>query len=153
MYINNDILFHDGTEYFCKCNETDGVYKIILSADKGTINSAFVCVNENLIPMSLEMQESNFSYYSATIPFDKDVIRYYFKATTNNGDIYYNMLGVTDAPNENGYFEVTPGFETPDWAKGAVMYQIMVDRFCNGDKSNDVVDDEHIYINKRYLCL
>ena len=29
-----------------------------------------------------------------------------------------------------------PGFKTPDWAKGAVMYQIFVDRFYNGDKSN-----------------
>ena len=148
MYINNDILFHDGTEYFCKCNETDGVYKIILRADKGTINGAFVCVDKSEIPMWPEREDGNFSYYTANVTFEKDIIRYYFKATTKNGDIYYNMLGITDTPDKNGYFEVTPGFKTPDWAKGAVMYQIMVDRFCNGDKSNDVVDDEYIYINK-----
>ena len=34
----------------------------------------------------------------------------------------------------------------PDWAKGAVMYQIYIDRFCNGDPDNDVTDDEYIYI-------
>ena len=153
MYINNDILFHDGTEYFCKCNETDGVYKIILRADKGTINGAFVCVDKSEIPMSPEREDGNFSYYTANVPFEKDIIRYYFKATTKNGDIYYNMLGITDTPDKNGYFEVTPGFETPDWAKGAVMYQIMVDRFCNGDKSNDVVDNEYIYINKGVLAV
>ena len=28
------------------------------------------------------------------------------------------------------------------------MYQIFVDRFCNGDKSNDVVDDEYSYIGE-----
>ena len=31
-------------------------------------------------------------------------------------------------------------FATPDWAKGAVMYQIYADRFCNGDPTNDVLD-------------
>ncbi len=34
----------------------------------------------------------------------------------------------------------------PDWAKGAVMYQIFMDRFCNGDASNDVLDREYVYI-------
>ena len=32
---------------------------------------------------------------------------------------------------------------TPDWAKGAVMYQIYTDRFCNGDPSNDVLTNEY----------
>ena len=32
------------------------------------------------------------------------------------------------------HFQIMPGFSTPDWAKGAVMYQIFVDRFCNGDR-------------------
>ena len=30
-----------------------------------------------------------------------------------------------------------PDFETPSWARGAVVYQIFPDRFANGDKSND----------------
>ena len=28
-------------------------------------------------------------------------------------------------------------FRTPDWAKDAVWYQVMLDRFRNGDVSND----------------
>ena len=43
-------------------------------------------------------------------------------------------------------FEIYPGYETPDWAKGAVMYQIYIDRFYNGDKSNDVETGEYFYI-------
>ena len=43
---------------------------------------------------------------------------------------------------------MTPGFHTPDWAKGAVFYQIYVDRFYNGDRSNDVEDDEYFYIGE-----
>ena len=34
-------------------------------------------------------------------------------------------------------FSVAVPFHTPDWAKGAVWYQIMVDRFRNGDRAND----------------
>ena len=45
-------------------------------------------------------------------------------------------------------YEITPGFSTPDWAKGAVFYQIYVDRFANGDSSNDVLDREYIYIGE-----
>ena len=30
-----------------------------------------------------------------------------------------------------------PAFTTPDWAQGAVAYQIFPDRFFNGDPSND----------------
>ena len=33
----------------------------------------------------------------------------------------------------------------PDWAKGAVVYQIFVDRFYNGDPSDDVRSGEYMY--------
>jgi len=33
------------------------------------------------------------------------------------------------------------GYETPDWAKEAVCYQIFPDRFFNGDKTNDTARD------------
>lgn len=29
-------------------------------------------------------------------------------------------------------------FETPDWVRDAIFYQIFPDRFCNGDRSNDL---------------
>ena len=38
-------------------------------------------------------------------------------------------------------------FKTPDWAKSGVMYQIFVDRFCNGDTENDVLPNEYYYLN------
>ncbi|MEM4973480.1 MAG: alpha-amylase family glycosyl hydrolase [Candidatus Hadarchaeales archaeon] len=34
-----------------------------------------------------------------------------------------------------------PEFKTPDWVKNAIFYQIMTDRFRNGDPSNDPVGD------------
>ena len=45
----------------------------------------------------------------------------------------------------HGWWYIAPGFKTPDWAKGAVLYQIFTDRFCNGDPDNDVVTGEYYY--------
>ena len=62
--------------------------------------------------------------------------------------LHYNQCGVSEEENEAYAFEIMPGFYTPDWAKGAVMYQIFTDRFYNGDPENDVVDREYIYIGE-----
>ena len=37
--------------------------------------------------------------------------------------------------------------DVPVWAQGAVMYQIFVDRFFNGDTGNDVRDGEYRYLD------
>ena len=39
-------------------------------------------------------------------------------------------------------FSVNPAVKVPDWARGALWYQIFPDRFCNGDPSNDVLTGE-----------
>jgi alpha-glucosidase len=62
---------------------------------------------------------------------------------------FYNKQGVTRDLNPEFNFVVLPDFQTPDWAKGAVMYQIYVDRFYNGDPSNDVVTNEYAYLGTR----
>jgi glycosidase len=40
----------------------------------------------------------------------------------------------SDMPTEQ---RVVDGFATPDWARDAIWYQIMLDRFANGDEMND----------------
>ena len=55
-----------------------------------------------------------------------------------------------DASSEGGYdgrydFRVYPGFHVPDWSVGALQYQILCDRFRNGDETNDVVEGEFEY--------
>ncbi|MER2143290.1 MAG: glycoside hydrolase family 13 protein, partial [Eubacteriales bacterium] len=38
-----------------------------------------------------------------------------------------------------------PGFHVPEWAKGAIQYQILPDRFKQGNPHNDVQDREYWY--------
>ena len=40
MFVNQDILFHDGTKQFCKYNEQQKTYSIILRANKGRVDAA-----------------------------------------------------------------------------------------------------------------
>lgn len=44
-----------------------------------------------------------------------------------------------------------PAFETPDWVKNAIIYQIFPDRFRNGDPSNDQDFHEWYYQGKTTL--
>ena len=74
------------------------------------------------------------------------VSRYHFEIIYGSLTCYYNTQGVRMEYEERMDFEIYPGYETPDWAKGAVMYQIYIDRFYNGDKSNDVETGEYFYI-------
>ena len=81
----------------------------------------------------------------------EETILYYFEIQYGKLTCYYNKLGVSRDLQEAYSFGIVPGFATPDWAKGAVMYQIFVDRFCNGDPSNDVETDEYSYIHEHVV--
>ena len=73
-------------------------------------------------------------------------LRYDFEAVKGSEVCHYNRLGVLETGGMDAPFVITPGFHVPEWAKGALMYQIFVDRFNNGDPTNDVLGDEYVYI-------
>ncbi|MCM1063339.1 MAG: glycoside hydrolase family 13 protein [Eubacterium sp.] len=92
--------------------------------------------------------EGNFDYYTFELQLEQEKAAYYFEILTGKLRCYYDTRGLAQDVNEYYDFVIIPGFKTPDWAKGAVMYQIYVDRFCNGDLTNDVLTNEYAYINK-----
>lgn len=96
----------------------------------------------------LEKTESSgrFDYYETAVTVGETAIRFYFEIVKGNEICRYNRLGVAEEMDPARMFMITPGFHVPEWAKGALMYQIFIDRFCNGDPSNDVVSDEYVYI-------
>ncbi|MDE7319222.1 MAG: glycoside hydrolase family 13 protein [Lachnospiraceae bacterium] len=107
----------------------------------------FICGSERK-QMKKAYSKGVFDYYTYTTEPLTERIHYFFEVRTGNQTCFYNNLGVSKDLQEYNSFEIAPGFKTPDWAKGAVMYQIFTDRFCNGDTSNDVEDREYIYINE-----
>ena len=94
-----------------------------------------------------------FDFYEAGIICNSSEVIYRFLIECGDGvRIAYDKNGCRvsehgDFPDYNPAFafRFQPGFHVPAWAHGAVQYQIFTDRFCNGDPSNDVVDNEYYY--------
>ena len=99
--------------------------------------------------MDYEKTEGIFDYYKIEIIMGTEIIHYYFEVRIGKIYCFYNKRGVSRNLQEYYAFSIAPGFKTPQWAKGAVMYQIMVDRFRNGDPTNTVEDGEYFYIGDR----
>ncbi len=91
-------------------------------------------------------EEREFDYYTISWRLSETPFHYCFEIRDGEEIRYYSRCGVSKEIVELYEFVIVPGFSTPDWAKGAVMYQIFTDRFCKGDKTNDVEDREYYYI-------
>lgn len=101
--------------------------------------------------MKRSMQTEYFDYYSCAVVVGKTPISYSFFIEKGEEQLHYNRLGVSEDMNPQFAFRIIPGFHIPDWLKGAVMYQIFIDRFCDGDPENNVVNDEYIYLGRRVV--
>ncbi len=100
------------------------------------------------ITMEKTDRDELFDYYSTKIQLENETLSYYFEIHTGNVSVFFDTRGVVRTIDEHFKFRIIPGFQTPSWAEGAIMYQIFVDRFCNGDPSNDVESDEYSYIGE-----
>lgn len=150
--LNRDALFTDETENFrfpAEPGEGDDVILLFRTAKDNVDRVCFIQAGDGQErAMNKTESDGMFDYYEYRLTAGHEKISYSFKTVKGGEVCYYNRLGVSADDPEEFHFRIIPGFSTPDWAKGAVMYQIYVDRFCNGDVSNDVVDEEYIYIGR-----
>lgn len=146
-----DALFSDGTKEYRIPAEPMPGDEVILKFRTALANVDYVyviCAGERL-KMNWEESDASFDYFSVKLPpIGEEKIEYFFEIVSGNAICYFNKIGVEYENNPDYNFNIMPGFKTPDWAKGAVFYQIFVDRFCNGDRSNDVLDNEYFYIGE-----
>lgn len=91
-------------------------------------------------------EKDDFVFYEAKLVMPEKFFRYYFEIHVAGQTLYYTEAGINEQLIIEGAFCIVAGFHTPEWAKGALMYQIFVDRFHRGDANNDVLDDEYIYL-------
>ncbi len=142
-------VYSDETKQFrspAEPSDKDTV-KISIRVGTGTFTAVFLCTEGREYLMDKEKEEGLFSYYVAQLPPEEGKTYYYFRLQYGDQIAFYTQYGYFDEYQYEGWFEVIRNYQTPDWAKGAVMYQIYPDRFCNGDLSNDVCTNEYIYLN------
>lgn len=146
--LNKSALFSDGTVDYREPAEPEpgDTVTIRFRAGKDNLDMVWLCADEQRLPMEKYETVEEFDYYRIRLTLEQAAVQYYFKVESGFQECCYDRRGVSQEPRPEYYFTIVPGFSTPDWAKGAVMYQLLVDRFYNGDPSNDVKDNEYYYI-------
>ncbi len=146
--LRRSALYSDTSENFVTPAEPSA-YSSIRIRFRAALNNIdavyFVCKGESHY-MLKEDSDELFDYYYCDYQLENAPIAYYFEVTSGYLRCYFDIRGCVKEPDLNYAFRIVPGFKTPDWAKGAVMYQIFTDRFCNGDPSNDPLTDEYAYL-------
>ncbi len=166
-----EAVFSDGTELFRSPCEPEAFDNVVLRIRVGAseVTGVSLCVlaeqsepdaavdscgeeddavTKELYPMVLHHTDELFDWYEYRLGLGDRAVSYVFRLEISEKELLYDRKGIVYDDRELYPFVVTPGFHTPEWAKGAVMYQIFVDRFCNGDPSNDVQTNEYYYIDR-----
>lgn len=96
------------------------------------------------LKMSKAATDRYYDYWEIEIEPEHKRFSYAFRFESSEESLWMIESGIyTDPPAApGGYYEMpymheVDLFKAPDWAKSAVFYQIMPDRFANGDSSND----------------
>lgn len=74
------------------------------------------------------------------------IYHYYFMCKINGKTNYIKKNAINNiAISKEEMYKLSVGFSVPDWAKGALMYHIFVDRFRRGDKEKEILANRHLH--------
>ena len=121
-----------------------------ISGDYGFVNEAEILINqhrssnEREIKMEYKKTQKNINYFSTDIDFNNLGIYYFCIKIVINNELKWIKLDFKNnkpvfTENNLPYWTITvydEDFEVPDWAKGKIMYHIMVDRFYKSENYN-----------------
>ncbi len=146
--MKENALFCDGTSSYVFPPEPEINEKIRLRfrTAGNDADEVFLVTGEERYKMDKVCSKGEFDFYEIEWQLGEEMFSYCFYIRQGEESRYFHRSGCTRERVDYYSFKIMPGFSTPDWAKGAVMYQIFVDRFYNGDPGNDVQDREYIYI-------
>ncbi len=154
--MNKEAVKHLNTEEFVYAKARDELVLRLRSA-KQDLRSCKVIFFSRTSPEKLRyqsmqlMQTDQETDYFEAILHVEPVARYqkyYFELEDNAGNRYYlSPTGISETKPEIDFFEhlyTNPDdvISYPDWAKGAIYYQIFPERFCDGDETNNPKDTE-----------
>ncbi|MBN1261758.1 MAG: hypothetical protein JXB35_13865, partial [Anaerolineae bacterium] len=108
---------------------------------------------EMLLNMEIVASDADYDWWEVTLPASAEGTIYYYRFIPSDGtdtDYYedegqgfrggYGGAGQPYNASQDNSWQITiydPAYETPDWVKDAVVYQIFADRFRDGDITND----------------
>lgn len=131
-------IYHDPRrpDHFSSICTDLGLAEVNVFAYEGRLRDVTLVLHGGAQSMSVPM---------VAVPADiEGRVRWTARIQASNPNISYDIVPVFAAGNSTFVpfkFEgkIKPDFETPDWAKTAVWYQVFVERFRNGNSANDPV--------------
>lgn len=143
--------FYDGSERFLKFKK-DGKIRVEIITE-GVLSAKFIYTTQIHTEFSLaekisvDMERSRHGF-TCEVVFEKTA-RYWFEITGEKEKACFSAEGIFDRHGKSleKDFIIVPGFDTPDWSKGAVWYQIMPDSFFNGDTLTSKSDSNGTNVN------
>ncbi len=146
--LDKQALFFDYTEDYVMPIEPSryGMMNFRFRTAKNNVDNVFLNCNGERILMKKTFTKYEHDYYDCIYQLNNEMLYFYFEIECGRQKYYFQINGAVRQVADEWKFRLSPGFATPDWAKGAVMYQIFTDRFCNGDPSNDVETGEYHYL-------
>lgn len=107
----------------------------------GDVTQAYVDFGGERTPMALLAKTDDSRFFGATVKTAAVLIRYHFELCDGKRTWWAGPDGVFATPDAGKPFEYACGsggyFQTPEWVRTAVFYQIFPDRFANGNPAND----------------
>ena len=119
---------------------------IRIRVGQGQTDEVTLVAGSERYPMQLTDSRRGFDFYAVTVCLTDEIFRYFFELRAADMVCCYTKLGVTHDLGERGQFRICPGYTSPAWARGAVMYQIYTDRFRQANPGNDVKSREYAYL-------
>ena len=126
-------LRHDPTDWHDLQRIPDGGVRLVAHSLRGDVESASVAFSDgSTIEMIATDGSEILDAWQADVPADRDGLAYTFLFQDGGRFVRHPQLHELDA---NILGSATP--RTPDWAKNAIWYQLMVERFRDGNDAND----------------
>ena len=143
-------FFSDQSERYVRFQGTGSERTVCIRLRTGRYQAERVIIvyQGEFYQMTWEFEKNSFDFYSITLPASESELIYHFQIDTTEGICFYDRAGAFELDRGIYPFRLYPDFQVPEWLCGTVMYQIYVDRYCNGDPSNDVVSGELHYLGQ-----
>lgn len=146
--LNTRALFTDITKDYISPLEPQPycLLTIKFRTARDNVDHVFCVMHGEMLLMEKAETRGRFDYYAVQVAVDDTPVKYHFRIESGNLHVFFDRRGVARDEQESFDYRLIPGFRVPEWSRSAVIYQIYTDRFCNGDRSNDVLSHEYFYI-------
>ncbi|MFC4600903.1 glycoside hydrolase family 13 protein [Cohnella hongkongensis] len=151
----HEAIYHAPKDEYCYALDSETI-RVTVRVRRGDVCRGEVWLTdrysyEGLAPrmsataLRLAGNDRLYDYWYADVSIETRRPKYIFRLFEGEGESsgsWFGELGLTEARPEEGWFEfpyiaAADIVRHPEWFQRAIFYQIGVDRFYNGDKSND----------------